>query len=34
MNNQSEQIHLMLKDFTYGFAVTNIENCAKITMGA
>lgn len=34
MNNQSEQVHLMLKDFTYGFAITNIENCAKITMGA
>lgn len=32
MNNQSEQIHLMLKDFTYGFAITNIENCAKIVM--
>lgn len=32
MNNKSEQIHLMLKDFTYGFSITNIENCAKITM--
>ena len=32
MNNQSEQIHLMLKDFTYGFAITNIENCAKMVM--
>lgn len=32
MNNQSEQIHLMLKDFTYGFAITKIENCAKIVM--
>lgn len=34
MNNQSEQVHLMLKDFTYGFAITNIENCAKIVMSA
>ena len=32
MNNQSEQIHIMLKDFTYGFAITKIENCAKIVM--
>lgn len=32
MNNQSEQIHLMLKDFTYGFAITDIENCAKMVM--
>lgn len=34
MNNQSEQVHLMLKDFTYGFAITKIENCAKIVMSA
>lgn len=32
MNNQSEKIHLMLKDFTYGFMLTNIENFAKITL--
>jgi len=32
MNNQSEQVHLMLKDFTYGFAITKIENCAKIVL--
>lgn len=32
MNNQNEQIHLMLKDFTYGFAITKIENCAKMVM--
>lgn len=32
MNNQSEQIHIMLKDFTYGFAITKIENCAKMVM--
>ena len=32
MNNQSEQVHLMLKDFTYGLAVTKIENCAKMVM--
>lgn len=34
MNNQSEQVHVMLKDFTYGFAITKIENCAKIVMSA
>ena len=32
MNNQNEQIHLMLKDFTYGFSIIKIENCAKIVM--
>lgn len=32
MNNQAEKIHLMLKDFTYGFMLTNIENFAKITL--
>lgn len=34
MNNQSEQVHLMLKDFTYGFAINKIENCAKIVLSA
>lgn len=34
MNNQNEQVHLMLKDFTYGFAITKIENCAKIVLSA
>lgn len=32
MNNQSEKVHLMLKDFTYGFMLTNIENFAKIVL--
>lgn len=32
MNNQNEQIHIMLKDFTYGFAITKIENCAKMVV--
>ena len=32
MNNQAEKIHLMLKDFTYGFMLTNIENFAKVTL--
>lgn len=32
MNNQSEQIHIMLKDFTYGFAITRIENVCKMVM--
>ena len=34
MNPQKEQVHLMLKDFTYGFAITKIENCAKIVLSA
>lgn len=34
MNNQNEQVHVMLKDFTYGFAITKIENCAKIVLSA
>lgn len=32
MNPQSEKIHIMLKDFTYGIMLTNIENFAKITL--
>jgi len=32
MNNQQEQVHLMLKDFTYGFAITHIDKVAKIVM--
>ena len=32
MNNQSEKVHIMLKDFTYGFMLTNIENFAKVTL--
>lgn len=32
MNNQAEKIHLMLKDFTYGVMLTNIENFAKVTL--
>lgn len=32
MNNQSEKIHIMLKDFTYGFMLTNIENFCKVTL--
>lgn len=32
MNNQSEQVHIMLKDFTYGFTITKIENCSKMVM--
>lgn len=31
-NDQTEQIHIMLKDFTYGFTITKIENCAKMVM--
>lgn len=32
MNNQSEKVHIMLKDFTYGIMLTNIENFAKVTL--
>lgn len=32
MNNQSEKVHITLKDFTYGFSLTHIENCAKIVL--
>lgn len=32
MNNQKEQIHVMLKDFTYGLSINKIENCAKMVM--
>ena len=32
MNNQGEKVHLMLKDFTYGIMLTNIENFAKVTL--
>lgn len=32
MNNQSEKIHIMFKDFNYGIMLTNIENFAKITL--
>ena len=32
MNNQSEKVHLMLKDFTYGIMLTNVENFAKVTL--
>lgn len=32
MNNQSEKIHIMFKDFSYGIMLTNIENFAKITL--
>ena len=32
MDNNSEMVHLSIKDFTYGYAITNIENVAKITL--
>jgi hypothetical protein len=32
MNNQDERVHLMLKDFTYGIAITNIDNVAKVVL--
>lgn len=32
MNNQSETIHIMFKDFSYGIMLTNIENFAKVTL--
>lgn len=32
MNPRSEQIHIILKDFTYGFTITKIENVCKMVM--
>ena len=32
MNNQSEKIHIMFKDFNNGIMLTNIENFAKVTL--
>ena len=32
MNNQNEKVHIMLKDFAYGFMLTHIENFAKVTL--
>ena len=32
MNNQSEKIHLMLKDFTYGIMLTNLDRAAKVVL--
>lgn len=32
MNNQSEKVHLMLKDFTYGIMLTNLDRAAKVVL--
>ena len=32
MNNQDEVIHISVKDFTYGFAITDIDKVAKIVL--
>lgn len=32
MNNQAEKVHLMLKDFTYGIMITNLERAAKVVL--
>lgn len=31
-DNQNERVHLMLKDFTFGHAISHIERVAKITL--
>ena len=31
-DNQNERIHLMVKDFTFGTAISHIERVAKITL--
>lgn len=31
-DNQREQVHLMLKDFTYSYCITDIDKVAKITL--
>lgn len=33
MDNQKEVVKVSVKDFTYGFSVTNIDNAAKVVMG-
>ena len=32
MNNQNETVHLMIKDFTYSYCITDIDKVAKITL--
>lgn len=32
MDNNNEHVHLMVKDFSFVYAITNIENVAKIVM--
>lgn len=34
MDNSTEKLVIRVKDFTYGYAITNIENVAKITFSA
>lgn len=34
MDNNHERIHLMIKDFTFGYAITHIDNAAKIVFSA
>ena len=34
MDYNSEMVHILVKDFTFGYANTNIENVAKITLSA
>lgn len=34
MDYNSEMVHILVKDFTFGYAITNIENVAKITLSA
>nr|DAG64132.1 MAG TPA: hypothetical protein [Caudoviricetes sp.] len=31
-DNQNERVHLMVKDFTFGHAISHIERVAKITL--
>lgn len=33
-DNNSEVIHIKVADFTYGYAITNIDNAAKVTFSA
>lgn len=33
-DNQHERIHLMVKDFTYGYCIHHIDRIAKMTFSA
>jgi len=34
MDNNKEAVNIMIKDFTYGYAITDIDKVAKIVFSA
>ena len=34
MDNSHERVHLMVKDFTFGYAITHISKVAKIVFSS